>query len=260
MPRELRVVAWEPRLAAERLLPHRRAERLCERDERGPALRVVRAGSGDDGRALGVGERRGERLDRSRVGRCRTHDRAGRRLVRPVVRGRQPVVHRRDDERRPTGGRRLVPRAGDGAGKILRADRLVDPDGIVAGEPVEPTGEERLVREVTAVLLADEDDERRPVDARRGERADGVAEAGGRVEDRERGLRPAEGIPRCDPDDRPLVEREHEVEIVREPGQERHLRRARIREHLRELPFAKNVEDRITDGRSGHVSTLTQMI
>ena len=109
VPRELRVVVREPRLAAERLLPDRRAERLGERDERSPALRVVRAGPGDDRRTLGVGEHRDERLDRSRVGRRRTHDRAGRGLVRPIVRRREPVVHRRDDERRARG--RSSPRA-----------------------------------------------------------------------------------------------------------------------------------------------------
>ena len=85
----------------------------------------------------------------------------------------------------PACGRRLVPGAADGAGQVLGANRLVDPDGILACKTLEPAGEKRLVREVTAILLADEDDERRPVDARRRERADGIAEARGRVEDRE---------------------------------------------------------------------------
>ena len=258
--RELRVRSGESSLPAERLLPHGRAERLGKLDERGPALRVVRAGSRDDRRTLRVREHRDQGFDRGGIGRCGTDDHARRGLVRALVRSCQPVVHRRDDERRAAGGRGLVPRAADGAGEVLRADGLVYPDGVVAGEPLEAPRQERLVREMAAVLLTHEDDQRRPIDARRRERAHGVPEAGRRVEERERGLGPAECVPGCHPDHGALVEPEHEVEIVREGGEEWHFRRARVREHLREVPLAKNVEDGVTDGGAGHVSTLTQMI
>ena len=40
-------------------------------------------------------------------------------------------------------------------GNVLRAGRLGDPDGIVAREAAEPPGEERLERDVPAILLAD---------------------------------------------------------------------------------------------------------
>ena len=102
---------------------------------------------------------------------------------------------RGDDERRSTTGRRLVPGAADRAREILRANRVVDPDRVVARKPLEPSREERLVREMTAILLPDEDNERRSVDSRGRERADRVAEPGSRVQDRERRL----GLPIAQP-------------------------------------------------------------
>jgi hypothetical protein len=247
VPGELRVVAREPGLPAERLLPHGSAEPLGERYEGSPALRVVRAGPGDERGALRVPEHRDQGVHRGGVG-CRgSDDRAGRGLVGAIVRRCQPVVHRRDHERRAACGRRLVPGAADGTGKVLGPDRVVDPDGILAGEALEPTRQERLVSEVAPILLTHEHDERRPVDACRREGAHGIAEARRRVENRERGRRPAERIPRGHPDHGALVEPEHEVEIVRKGREEGHFGRARVREHLREAPLAKDVEDGITD-------------
>jgi hypothetical protein len=57
---------------------------------------------------------------------------------------------------------------------VLRGDRLLDLDGVLAGEARELAREERLVGEVPAVLLADEDDQRRAVDPCGRERADRV--------------------------------------------------------------------------------------
>ena len=147
--------------------------------------------------------------------------------------------------------------AADRAGKILRADGLVDPDRVVARQPLEPAGEKRLVGEMPAILLPDDDHERSPVHACGRERPDRVAEPGGRVQERDGRLRPADGEAGCNADHGRLVEREHELEIARKARQERHLRRPGIREQRRELPLAKDVDDGVTHGRCGHVMTLT---
>ena len=84
----------------------------------------------------------------------------------------------------------------DRARHVLRPDGLLDADRVLAREPAEPAGEERLEREVPAVLLADDDDERRPVHARRRERADRGAEARRRVQQDERGLAAADRVAR----------------------------------------------------------------
>jgi hypothetical protein len=69
----------------------------------------------------------------------------------------------------------------DCAGHVAGANRLVGPDGIIAGKAGEPPGQEGLEDEMPAVLLADQDDEWGAVHPRRREGADGVPEAGGRV-------------------------------------------------------------------------------
>jgi hypothetical protein len=129
---------------------------------------------------------------------------------------------------------------------------LVDPDGILARERLKPTRQERLVREMTTILLTDENDERRPVDARGRERADRVAEPRGRVQECKRGLRSSNRPAGRDPDDRCLVKRKHELEVVRKSREERHLGRPRVREQSRESPLPKDVHDCITYRRAGH--------
>jgi hypothetical protein len=101
---------------------------------------------------------------------------------------------------------------------------------------------------VAAVLLADEHDERRTVHAGGGERRDRVAEPGRRVQERERGVARADGVARGHADDGPLVQREHEAQIVREPGQERHLGRAGVREDRRQPGLAQDAERRLAHG------------
>ena len=72
------MVLREPRTCAERLLEHRRDEPLRERDERVPRLGVVRAGADDDRGRDGVGEERGELVDRRGI-------RAAERTTRPAA-------------------------------------------------------------------------------------------------------------------------------------------------------------------------------
>ena len=102
----------------------------------------------------------------------------------------------------------------DRARHVLGTHRLVDPHGVLAREPAQPAREERLGGEVAPVLLADDDHERRAVDARGGERADGVAEPGRRVQDHERGLAAADRPAGRHAHDRALVQREHEAEVA----------------------------------------------
>ena len=111
--------------------------------------------------------------------------------------------------------------------------------------------------EVSSVLLADEHDERRAVDARRGQRADGVPEAGGRVEEDERRLAPAERPPGRHPDDRPLVQPEDELEVGRQVDEKRHFGGAGVREHPREPPRAEGLERRVRTVGCAIRATLT---
>ena len=174
---ELRMVLREAGGAAERLLVDGAAEALRERGQRRPAGGAVGSGAGDDHGRLGGVDHGRERVDRDRVGR-RGAQQPGRaeRLVR-LAGGGEPVVHGDDHERGAARGGGLVVGADDGAGHVLRARRLVAPHRVLAGEALEPAGEERVQREVAAVLLAGQHDERRAVLARRGQRGDGVADA-----------------------------------------------------------------------------------
>ncbi len=140
----------------------------------------------------------------------------------------------------------------DRARDVLRTDGLVDPHRVVAREPVEATREERLLREMAAILLADDHNERRAVDPRRGERADRVPEPGGGVQDRERRLAARDREACRHPDDRALVEPEHEVEVVGQIGEQRDLGRAGIGEQRCQPVAAENVERRVADGALGH--------
>ena len=82
---------------------------------------------------------------------------------------------------------------------------------------------------MAAVLLADDDDKRSPVDARGRQSADGVAEAGGRVEDRERRLTAPDRPARRHAHYGALVEPEDEAKVARKVGEEGDLGRAGIR-------------------------------
>ena len=257
VPCESRVVVRKSGACAERLLPHGRVDRIGDLDERRPAHSVVCAPTDDDRRALGLREHRREQVDGSRIRRCRPDDPAGSCLISAVAGRRGPVVHRRDDESRASSGHGFVVGAADRAGKILRTNGLVDPHRVVARQPLEPTGEKRLVGEMTPILLPDDDHERSPVHACGRERTDCIAEPGGRVQERDSRLGSADREAGCNADHGRLVEREHELQIARKARQERHLRRPGIREQRRELPLAKDVDDGVTHGRTGHGMTLT---
>ena len=92
-------------------------------------------------------------------------------------RRRVPVVHRHDHERRAASGRGGVVGAHERARDVLRAHGLVDRYRVLARQAVQAAGEEGLLGQLAAVLLADHDHQRRAIDARGGERGDGVAEA-----------------------------------------------------------------------------------
>ncbi len=255
VPRETRVVLRKPGPGAERLLPDGRVEPLCDLDERVPGPPLVCSGADDDGGALGAVEQADERVDGGGVGGCGAqHGPGGGGLIALVRRRSGPVVHRHDDERRAAPSRRGVPRAADRAGDVLRPDRLLDRDGVRAREPLEMAGEERLVGEVAPVLLSDEHDERRAVDARRRQGADGVAEPGGRVEQDEGRLVPSDRPAGRDPDDRPFVQPQDELEVGRQVDEQRHLGRAGVREHPGQPARAKDLDCRVAHGRLCHCS------
>ena len=148
----------------------------------------------------------------------------------------------------------------DRTGHVLRAHRLVDPHRVLPRESVQSSGEERLEGEVAAVLLADQDDERRAVHSRRGERADGVPEAGRRVQDRERRLGTSDCPARGHPDDGGLVQAEHEVQVVRQVGEQVQLGRPGVGEERRQPALAQNLESRVAHGAGRHGRQHTQMI
>ena len=173
--------------ATERLLPHRGAEPLGKPHDRRPAILRIGARADDERGRVG----RIDQLDE------RTHVRVGHRIRADDLdrgpRGQRvrrfgPVAHRRDDERRRAGAIGLVIGAGDRAGQVLRAQRRRGPHRVLAGEPIERApGEERLERQLPAVLLSDDDHQGRPGVTGVGDRVDRVAEARRGVQVDERG-------------------------------------------------------------------------
>ena len=192
--------------------------------------------------------------DGAGVDRATPHDPARGRALVGLARVGGPVVHRDDHQRRAAAGDGLVARARHRSGHVLGAPGLVDPDRVLAREPVQLAREERLGREMAPVLLADDDEEGCAIDARGGERADRVAEAGGRVQDRERGLAAPDRPARRHADDRALVQPEHEPEVARQVGEQPDLGRSGVREDRRQAVLAPDVERRLADGlrRHGH--------
>ena len=203
-------------------------ETLRERDERLPRLGVVRAGADDERRRAGVRDQRRELGDGVRVD--------GRRRAPPAAAAASSRVSSAAAAQSSIGtitiaGPRPVTASwqarATAPGTSCGAHRLVDPDRVVACEALQPAREERLEREMAAVLLPDEHDERRTVHARGRERADGVSEPGGRVQDRERRLVAPDRPAGRHADDGALVQREHEAQVVGQVGEQLDLGRAR---------------------------------
>ena len=252
---ETGVVLREAGARPERLLPDRARQALGELDQGLPGGRVVGAGADHERGRLGLREQVGQLRDGGRLGRAGV-DQPRRRgqLVRLARRG-EPVVHRHDHERRPAARARLVPGPRQGARHVLRPHRLAHPDRVVAGQAAQPPREERLLGEVAAVLLADQHDERRAIDARGDQGVHGVAEAGGGVHEHEGRLAAGDRVSTRHADQRTLVQGEHELEVVGQATEERHLGRARIAEDLGEPASPQDVEDRFPDGGHGRHGT-----
>ncbi len=177
VPGEQRMVLREAGAAAERLLPHGAAEVLGQRDQGRPALLAVGARADHDRRprrapraARRAPRRRPGRPPRSASAICGRSSRA----ARPRARTSRPSARSRSPGPRPVAAswwaRTIAPgtscaRAGWSSTRGSRRPAR------------EPAGQERLERQVAAVLLADEHHQRRAVGARGGERGDRVAEA-----------------------------------------------------------------------------------
>jgi len=241
------MILGETCACAERLLEHRRVQAFGEVDEGGPGRRVVRARTDHERRGRSFVEESSQLVDCGRIG-CRRAQHAPRRCHFPIfVDRRRPVVHGDDHDRGTARCLRLVPGAIDASGYLLRAQGMVDPHRVVARQPLEPAGEERLEHEMAAVLLADDDDQGRAIDARSCDRADRVAQPSGRVQDRKRRLPATEREPRRKRDHGPLVQPEHEPEVLRQAREKRDLGRTGIGEQRRELPPTKDVERRLAN-------------
>jgi hypothetical protein len=247
------MVLREAGARAERLLVDGCDHAFGELDESRPGLGLVGTRPHDEGGASRLRQERLEARNGSVVYATRADDLGGRSVLAVVVDLRRPIVHRHDDDRRPACARRLVVRAGDRAGDVLCAHGLVDPHRVFTGEAGELARQERLEDEVATVLLADDDDERRAVHPRRRDRADGVAEARGRVQQRQARLAAADRVPGRHADDRAFVQSEHEADVLRKAGEERHLGRAGVGEHRRQPVAPEDAErglaDRVRHGR-----------
>ena len=247
------MVLREAGLAAERLLEDRAGEPLGQRGERAPAG----AGAGHDGGRPGLREQVRERLHGARVGGRRAQQPLGPEDLVRLGGGLEPVVHRHDHDRRAAAGLGLVVGAHDRARHVLGAGGLVAPHRVLAGEPVQAAGQERVEREVAAVLLADDDHERRAVAARGGQRGDRVAEAGRRVQQRQRRRAAADRVPGRHRHHRALVEAEHEGQVLGQAGEERHLGRAGVGEDRRQLEAPQHLEGRVAHRPLCHLAYPT---
>ena len=244
---ELRVILGEARAGAEGLLPDRAPDALRQRDQRRPCLGIVCPGADHERRCAGGRDELRQSRDGLRVGALRAYDAGGGGVLAGLLGGCSPVVHRHDDEGGAAPGGRLVVGAVDGAGHVLGLQRLVDPDGVLTCEAMQLPGEERLEGEMAPVLLADEHDEGRAIHARRGERADGVSEPCGRVQDRQRRLVPCDRPAGGHPHDGALVQGEHEPEVVRQIREQADLRRPRVCEQRGEPAAPEHVERRVAN-------------
>ena len=224
--------------------------RSASADDGLPRLAVV-AAAHDEGGRLGAVDHVGQLAELAGRG-----HRAAQRALGPagrvLVGGLGPVPHGDDDERRALG--RDAPRCRRGRcapGTSWARTGQVRPHGVLAGELLQGSaGEEGLVGELAAVLLAHHDDQRRVHVARVGDRVDRVAQPRGGVQVDQRRLAAGDGVAGGDPHHRALVQAQHEVDVGRQAGEERDLGRARIAEDGGHPEPPHDVEHRIAD-RSG---------
>ena len=246
---EERMVLREARAGAEGLGPHRARQVLGQRHEGRPALGGVGAGADHERGRLRLLEQRGELVDGLGRGGARAQQALGAGHLVGLGRGGVPVVHRHDDQRGAASADRRVVGAHERPGHVLGAGGLLDRNGVLAGQALQAPGEEGLLSEVPAVLLADHDHQRRAVDARRGQGRDGVAQPRRGVQQGEGRLAAPDGEARGHAHDRALVQRQHEAQVVGEAGEEGDLGRAGIGEDRRQPEPAQDVEGGVAHGR-----------
>ena len=188
VPGEQRMVLRKAGSARERLLPHRAAQPLGERDHPLPALAAVGAVAHHQGGGAGALDHLGQLADLGRRDRGGAHGALGP-PGRVIVGGLVPVAHRHHHQRRTALRLGLVVGARDGPGHVLGADREARPHRVLAGQPLQrAAGQKRLVRQLAAVLLADQNDQRGAAVAGVGDGVDGIAQTGGGVQVDERRL------------------------------------------------------------------------
>ena len=184
----------KPARAAERLLPDRAAELLRQLHQRRP-----RVGESAPAPTTSAGERASSTIPASSAT-------ASGAAARPPSTRTGAAGSRSDSagssqssigtitSAGPRAQARLVPRPRHRRRHVLRARRLLDRHRVVPGQPLQPPGEERLVRQVAAVLLAHDHHQRRAIHPRRGQRGHRVAEPGRGVHEHEGGLAAADRV------------------------------------------------------------------
>ena len=145
-----------------------------------------------------------------------------------------------------------MPGAVERPGNVSSEERQIDVDGIVTRQVFEATCEKGLQREMSPVLLPDENDQRSSVDPGRCERGYRVAKARRRVEKGDGGLATSERPAGGKPDDRRLVQRQHEPEVIRKTCEKRHFGRPGIAEDRCQASVPKDIEGRVADSSLAH--------
>ncbi len=141
----------------------------------------------------------------------------------------------------------LVVGAGDGAGHLLGGERFLHPHGVVAGQVAQPAGEEGLQCEVPAVLLADQHDQGCAVHPGGGQRPDRIAQPCRRVQLHQRRTAVRDRPPGRHAHDRPLVQRQHEAQVLGQVGEEADLGGPRVGEDRGQAVPAEHVEGGVAD-------------
>ena len=135
---------------------------------------------------------------------------------------------------------------------VLRPQRQVNGHQVIAGQSFETSGEKGLEGDVAAVLLADHDDQRSPVDPGADQGVDRIAEPRGGVQADQGGPAGRDGMAGGHADGRVLVQGEQVLDAVGQVGQKRDLGRPWVAEPGCHAEVAGYLEGRIPD-RAHHV-------